>query len=399
MTKSFQILAAEWTSRGFRPRGSRVRFVTLLTFLLPVVIWGCGEDDGNVAGLPVQSSSVAGMAVSQTNLVSDVQGRAAVTDPNLVNAWGIAASPTGPFWISDNGQGVSTLYDGAGQPFPIGQPLVMTVSPPAGSPAETTAAPTGTVFNGTADFVVTDGTHSGPSLFLFATEDGTLSGWNSGVNLAAAILTVDNSASAAVYKGLALGGNAGGNALYATNFSAGRIDVFDHAFAPAILSGSFADPSIPAGFAPFGIANLGGSLYVTYAKQDDQQHDDVRGPGNGFVNVFDTNGNLMRRFASQGTLNSPWGVVLTPAGFGSLGNTILVGNFGDGEISAFDPINARFLGQLNDGRNPLKIDGLWGLNFGNGASAGDANTLFFTAGPNEEKHGLFGALRPAASGM
>jgi uncharacterized protein (TIGR03118 family) len=361
-----------------------------LAALLTVAICGCGgSDSGNGAGMPVR----------QTNLVADEAGTAATADPNLVNPWGIAAEPAGPFWINDNGQGVSTLDDGAGHPFPDGQPLVVTIPPPAGSPAGTTAAPTGMVFNDTQDFVVTEGTRSAASVFIFATEDGTLSGWNPNVDVGAAILAVDNSANNAVYKGLALGSNASGNVLFATDFHNSRIDAFDRTFAPAFLSGSFADSSIPAGFAPFGIATIQGRVYVTYAKQDADQHDDVSGPGNGFVNVFDTNGNLMRRFASQGVLNSPWGVVLAPPGFGPFGNAILVGNFGDGAISAFDPTSGLLLGQLTDGNNVLKIDGLWGLIFGNGATAGGVNTLYFTAGPDEEQHGLFGMLQPVTSGM
>jgi uncharacterized protein (TIGR03118 family) len=358
-----------------------------LACLLPVILAGCGGSDGGGA---------TGMSVFRTNLVADVSGQAAVTDPNLVNAWGIAASPTGPFWISDNGQGESTLYDGSGQPFPVGQPLVVTIPAPPDSPADTTAAPTGMVFNGTNDFVIMQGTQSGPSLFIFATEDGTLSGWNPNVNAGAAIVTVDNSRSGAEYKGLALVGSATENRLYATDFHGGGIDVFDATFGPATVSGSFTDPNIPAGFAPFGIANIDGSLYVTYAKQDDEQEDDVKGPGNGFVDVFDPNGTLVRRFASRGPLNSPWAVVLAPAGFGSFGSSILVGNFGDGRISAFDRTSGSFLGQLSDGSSPIVIDGLWGLIFGNGASAGDVNTLFFTAGPEDEQHGLFGMLRPMA---
>jgi uncharacterized protein (TIGR03118 family) len=365
--------------------------LVLLMSLLQLATAGCGGSD---------SGSAASMVVRETKFVSDISGQAAVMDPDLVNAWGIAASPTGPFWIADNGQGVSTLYDGSGHPFPASQPLVVTVPPPDGSPDGTTAAPTGVVFNGTNDFVITQGTQSGPSLFIFATEDGTLSGWSPNVNATAAVLTADNSGSGAVYKGLALGNSsAAGNLLYATNFHAGRIDVFDRNFAPANLAGAFADPNIPAGFAPFGIANIQGGLYVTYAKQDEDQHDDVKGPGNGFVDVFDADGNLVRRFASQGPLNSPWGVVLAPATFGSLGNTILVGNFGDGHISAFDRASGSFLGQLSDGQNLVEIDGLWGLSFGNGAAAGDVNTLFFTAGPNDEQDGLFGALQPVMGGM
>jgi uncharacterized protein (TIGR03118 family) len=391
MTTSVRFFTDRRTST--RCRGSLRPATLWIAALLAAAICGCGGSDSGGAG------NGAGMPVRQTNLISDEAGKAAMVDPDLVNPWGIAASPTGPFWINDNGQGVSTLDDGSGHPFPVGQPLVVTVPPPAGSPAGTTAAPTGMVFNSTQDFVVTEGMGSAASLFIFSTEDGTVSGWNPNVDGGAAILAVDNSASGAVYKGLALGSNAGGRVLFATDFHNGRIDAFDGTFAPATLSGSFADPRIPAGFAPFGIATIQNSLYVTYAKQDADQHDDVAGPGNGFVDVFDSSGNLMRRFASQGVLNSPWAVVLAPPGFGRLGNAVLVGNFGDGKISAFDFASGAFLGQLTDGVNPLRIDGLWGLIFGNGATAGGVNTLYFTAGPDGEQHGLFGMLQPATGGM
>jgi uncharacterized protein (TIGR03118 family) len=327
--------------------------------------------------------------VHQTNLVSDIPGLAATTDPNLVNPWGIASSPTSPFWIADNGTGVSTLYNGAGQPIP----LVVTIPPPAGSPPGATAAPTGTVFNPTSDFVVLQGMASGPSRFLFATEDGTISGWNPTVDLTHAILAVDNSASGAIYKGLALGNNGTGNFLYAANFHASTVDVFDHNFVETALPGSFSDPLLPPGFAPFGIANLGGDLYVTYAKQDADQEDDVAGPGNGFVDVFDTNGNLIRRLISGRPLNSPWGLAIAPSTWGRFAGDLLVGNFGDGRINAFDPTTGEGEGGLRtDGHAPLTIPGLWGLRFGNGGNGGDASTLFFTAGPNDEADGLFGSL-------
>lgn len=327
----------------------------------------------------------------QTNLVSDIPGVAKVTDPNLVNAWGLSHSPTSPWWISDNGTGVSTLYDGHGHPFPIGSPLVVTIPPPANSPAGTISAPTGNVFNGTGGFIVSQGGNSGSSFFIFATEDGTISGWNPNVNLNNAILAVDNSSSGAVYKGLAIANNGSGDFIYATNFRNGTIDVFDTNFAPAHLSGSFSDPNIPAHYAPFNIQSLGGNLYVTYAKQDAAKHDDVSGPGHGFLDVFDTNGNLIRRLVSHGALNSPWGLALAPAKFGQFSNDLLVGNFGDGRINAYDPNSGAFLGPLKDRRGmAIQIDDLWGLAFGNGATAGETNQLFFTAGISDEQHGLFG---------
>jgi len=333
----------------------------------------------------------------QTNLVSDLPGVAAVTDPHLVNAWGMSHSATSPWWISDNGTGFSTLYNGRGTPFPPGSPLVVTIPPPLGSPAGTTATPTGNVFNSSSGFIVTKNGASGRPNFIFATEDGTISGWSPAVDPTNAILAVDKSASGAVYKGLALGSNGSGDFLFATNFHNGTVDVFDTHFAPVSLAGSFADPSIPAGFAPFGIANLGGRLYVTYAKQNAEKHDDVAGPANGFVDIFDTNGNLIRRLVTRGRLNSPWGVTFAPADFGQFSNDLLVGNFGDGRINVVDPHTGDFLGQLRDHNNTaITIDGLWGLAFGNGANAGPTNTLFFTAGIDHEAHGLFGSLRHEA---
>jgi uncharacterized protein (TIGR03118 family) len=336
-------------------------------------------------------------AYLQTNLVSDIPHLARHTDPNLVNPWGLSASPDGKVRVSDNGTGLSTLYTGNGTALP----QVVTIPPPAGSPPGTTAAPTGNVLNKTSDFVIRAGHRSGPATFVFATEDGTLSGWNPAVNRTDAILTVDNSASGAVYKGLAPGRNARGNFLFATNFHAGTIDVFDAHFHQVHLAGPFIDPQLPPppigqpGFAPFGIQNIGGNLFVTYALQQPGQHDDMAGPGNGFVDVFDTNGHLLRRFASHGTLDSPWGMAVAPDDFGPFSHALLVGNFGDGRVNAFNRTTGAFLGQLADtaGR-PITIDGLWGLTFGSGNEEEGAPTLFFAAGINDEADGLFGTLQP-----
>ena len=328
----------------------------------------------------------------QTNLVSDGAIAAVTTDPNLVNSWGIANLPGSPFWIGDNATGVSTLYDGNGVPQPTSPgPLVVTIPLPSGSSA-TNAAPTGIVANTTSGFVVT-GTGA-PALFIFDTEDGTISAWNlSNSPLTKATLMVDNSGMGAVYKGLALGSNSGGTFLYATNFNSGQVDVFNDAFAPVTLSGSFSDPGLPAGYAPFGIANINGALFVTYALQDSAKHDDVAGHGHGFVDVFDTDGNLIRRFASRGNLNSPWGLAQATFDFGSFSGAILVGNFGDGRIGAFDPVSGKALGQLRDAKNKMiVIDGLWALTFGNGALNALPDTLYFTSGPDHEQHGLFGSL-------
>jgi uncharacterized protein (TIGR03118 family) len=348
-----------------------------------------------VTGTRVVAGGDSGRSYRQVNLVSDVSGVAAVTDPNLVNPWGLVHSPTSPWWISDNGTGVSTLYDGAGEPFPVGSPLMVTIPPPAGG---SSASPTGVVFNGTSNFTVSAGATSAPALFIFATEDGTISGWAPQVDLHNAILEVDNSAnptaaSGAVYKGLAPGTANGADFLYATNFRAARIDVFDHAFKP-VSAFSFSDAAIPAGFAPFGIANIGNKLYVTYAEQNAAKHDDVSGPGNGFVDVYSSTGALLQRLVSHGVLNSPWGMALAPNGFGKFSRDLLVGNFGDGHINAYDPKNGELQGTLldEDGK-PIVIGGLWGLGFGNGANAGPTHDLFFTAGIGAEGHGLFGDLK------
>ncbi len=330
------------------------------------------------------SSTAFAQRYAQTNLVSDTPGVAAVTDPNLVNPWGISFSSSSPFWFSDNGTGLSTLYSGSSI-----IPLVVTVPPPNGS--TDTATPTGTVFNGTANFVVSSGGASGPAVFLFATEDGTISGWSPAVDHTHAILAVDNSALGAVYKGLASVNTASGSFLYATNFHDGSIEMYDSNFQ---LVKTFTDTDLPAGFAPFGIRTIKGKLYVTFAKQDAEKHDDAAGTGRGFVDVFDIHGNKLSRLISHGALNSPWGLALAPSNFGLFSNALLVGNFGNGRINAYDPATGASLGSLRDSKGkPLWIDGLWGLAFGNGKAAGPKNALFFTAGPDGEAHGLYGELQ------
>jgi uncharacterized protein (TIGR03118 family) len=330
----------------------------------------------------------------QTNLVSDVPGLANFTDPNLVNPWGLAAGPAGPFWVSDSGTGVSTLYDGQGQPQPSGSPLVVSI-PGLAESSGLKGTPTGTVFNGGPGFTVSANGQTGSSLFLFATEDGLIAGWSPHVEPTHAIVAVDNSSAGATYKGLALDTDSTGRALLvATNFATGKIDVFDEHFQAAGLAGSFTDPNLPAGYAPFGIQNIDGRLYVTYAKQDASKHNDMAGAGNGFLDVFSGDGVLQQRLASQGPLNSPWGLALAPADFGEFSRDLLVGNFGDGHINVFEPNTGRFLGQLDDSQgNPITIDHLWGLEFGNGAGAGNTHTLFFNAGIDNQRHGLFGKLQ------
>ena len=356
-----------------------------------------------------------------TPLTSDLPNTAPNQDPVLQNAWGVAFTPGGsPFWIADNATGCSTLYDGAGVPtggspplkvkipLPSGQPSAtscMTV-PPNANPAPTNAAPTGMVWNPTTNpmtaFLV-PGTKL-PAAFIWATEDGTISAWAGGLaNLTPplpannAVLAIDNpnTTSGPVYKGLVFGTNVNGVFLFATNFRGGTVDVFDHNYQPATTDGGFNDPDIPTGFAPFGIENIDGNLFVTYAKQRlPDKHDDMAGSGNGFVDVFDTDGHLLRRFASQGPLNSPWGIARASFAFGRFSGDILVGNFGNGKIHAFDS-NGNSLGMLRDANGkPLVIDGLWKLTLGGGAKS-SSDTLYFTAGPNGEMDGLFGTITPA----
>lgn len=334
------------------------------------------------SALPAFSGSI----YSQTNLVSDIPGMALITDASLVNPWGIVDSSSSPWWLSDNGTGVATVYTGAGAKVA----LTVTVPPPAGSLPGTTSAPTGQVFNTTSDFKV----GGASSNFIFATEDGTISARTTGTT---ATLEVDNSGSGAVYKGLALGNNGTANFLYAANFNSGKIDVFDTNYMSATLAGNFTDSTLPAGYAPFDVSNIGGVLYVTYALQDAAKHDDVAGLGNGYVDEFSTKGNFIKRLISNGPLDSPWGLALAPGNFGSFSNDLLVGNFGNGLINVFNPSTGVLLGDLQDaGGNPIVNQGLWGLAFGNGSASGATNTLYFTAGipgpDHVEDHGLFGDI-------
>ena len=337
-----------------------------------------------VQAVPAQAGVARG-SFHQTNLVSDVPGLAAITDPNLVNPWGLSASATSPIWVANNGTGTSTLYNTADQKVPL------TVTIPA--PDGTSGTPTGTVFNGTADFRVSSGAASGPSRFLFATEDGTILGWNPGVKPTTAVIAVDNSPSHAIYKGLTNGSVGASNFLYAANFHSGAVDVFDGSFHPVTVAGAFTDPSLPAGFAPFGIQNIGGWIYVTYAMQDAAAKDEVAGPGLGYVDIYAANGDFVRRFASAGTLNAPWGLSMAPANFANFHGDVLVGNFGDGRINAYTPAGT-FRGQLKSETNaPIQIDGLWGLRVGNGGNGGNVDSLYFAAGIDDEAHGLYGKIR------
>lgn len=335
------------------------------------------------------SAHAQGDTYRQRNLVSDGSVPADNTDANLVNGWGITFNPFGFVWVADNGTGVSTLYNGAGTP----QSLVVRIPPPANASGNGT--PTGIVFNGSPGFEVSRGGTSDPSRFIFATEDGVIAGWSPNVDPTNAIRAVDNSTSTgAVYKGLALSAGGRGNLLYAADFFNNKIDVFDSSFKPVTLpSDAFSDSNLPAGFAPFGIQEINGDIYVAYAKQSDDRREDVTGQGLGYVNVFDPNGRLIKRVASQGALNAPWGMALAPAGFGKFAGRLLIGNFGDGTINAYDVATGDFVGTLTGAnQQPIRIDGLWGIAFGNGFENQPVDTLFFAAGPDDETHGLYGRI-------
>jgi uncharacterized protein (TIGR03118 family) len=358
-------------------------------------------------------SEAAENAYKVSPLVSNIAGEAAMQDKVLQNAWGVAFSPAGsPFWVNDNVTGCSTLYSGNGTkvPLQVSIPLPGNVIPsnscqpvdPNHPSSVTPASPTGILWNPSASFLV-PGTKL-PASFIFATEDGTVSAWTGGLNPAdSAVLAVDNSstptaADGAVYKAIVFGLNAKGGFLFATNFRSGKVDVFGPngatgLFTAATTDGGFVDPKIPAGYAPFGIQNIDGDLFVTYAKQNAQKHDDSAGPGRGFVDVFDTDGHLLRRFASRGPLNSPWAVTHASYAFGRFSGKILIGNFGDGRINAFEA-DGKFIGELEDvNGHPLVIDGLWTLTLGGGRGS-SSDTLFFTSGPNHETDGVFGTIVP-----
>jgi len=363
----------------------------------------CAPDRSSSSSTAAQSSaleSTGGLYV-QRNLVSDGAVPAEHVDTNLVNAWGITHRGASPWWVSDNGKGVATIYNGEGVAQFGTPPLVVSVTGAGGG----SAAPTGVVANTGTNFVVSSGGAQGPAFFIFASEDGTISGWNPNVpppippatRSTVTILTVDNSSpnplGGAVYKGLAIASTPSGDRLYATNFRGAAVDVFDGAFASVSTSGGFLDSNIPAGYAPFGIRAIDDTIYVTYALQDAAKHDDVAGKHHGFVNAFTTDGVLLRRVASGVKLDSPWGLAMAPAaGFGRISGKLLVGNFGDGHIIGYS-IGADDGGAYLTGKGGrITIHGLWGLGFGNGAAAGPTNVLFFAAGPNDESDGLFGRI-------
>jgi uncharacterized protein (TIGR03118 family) len=390
----------------------------------------------------VAAAKIASGTVLQTNLVSDLPGVATVQDPNLINPWGISESGGSPFWVSDNNAGVTTLYGGTTTLSKVG--LVVSIPTPPDPTGGGT--PTGTVFNiaGAGSFPVSGVNSSNvqtsaKSLFLFATEDGTIVGWNPGVNPQGfapanagtyAIIAVDSSGNnftnpdpnqetGAVYKGLAIAtsntpiiaSDANSTALlYASNFRAGTIDVFDTQFSKvtALPTGAFTDPGLPDGYAPFNVQVLNGKVYVSFALQNDNSHDDVAGKHHGFVDVFNLDGTPglpdgQVRLVSRGALDSPWGLAIAPAGFAGLSAgtdpVLLVGNFGDGFIHAYDAATGDLVGQLTDpDGEPIQIDGLWALKVGNGGNGGLTNTVYFTAGLFGETHGLFGSLASVAPG-
>lgn len=311
------------------------------------------------------------------NLVSDVPDAAELTDPNLVGPWGLAVGPGGLIWVANNGAGVAAAYDSTG--MPLNREVV--IPPAAGSMLA--AAPTGIVFNGTEDFLVGPNM---PATLILATEDGTIAGFNGATGT---IFNADFSTAGAVYTGITLGANDNDNYLYAANFGLGTVDVFDVNFSPVTLDGTFNDPNLPAGFVPFNIRNIDGRLYVAYALKDTPTGDPVPGPGNGYINVFDTNGHLLRRLVSQGPLDSPWGMALAPGGFGGYGGALLVGNSGDGRINLFNPTTGELLGAIEDELGQgIVIEGLRGLEFGKGANS---RTLYFTAS-TADAGGLLGSI-------
>jgi uncharacterized protein (TIGR03118 family) len=308
---------------------------------------------------------------------------ARITDPNLVNPWGLAAGPNTPLWVADNGTDLSTVYSGGiDGSAPAIVPLVVRI--PGG-------APTGIVFNRTDGFVVSGSGASAPARFIFASEAGQITGWSPQVPTSDEAHPAVTSPGA-VYKGLAIFGTGHDVRLYAADFHNARIDVFDEHFDRVKTPGAFVDSDLPDGYAPFNVQELGDRIYVTYAKQDETATDDVPGEGFGFVDVYSPAGKLIKRLISHGKLNAPWGLALAPSHFGEFGGDLLVGNFGDGRINAYNPWSGNFEGRLTDEHgNPIEIDELWALRFGNG-TFGTPATLVFTAGIGEEEHGLLGEI-------
>jgi uncharacterized protein (TIGR03118 family) len=334
--------------------------------------------------LPAFSQGTNTNIYIQHNLVSDIPGMADVTDSHLINPWGNCESASSPFWVSNQGTGTATVYSGSG----VASSTVVAV--PNGATKQSITGPSGQVQNSSTGFVLSNGKAAS---FIFVTLDGTLSAWNGGT---VATVMADNSAAGAIYTGLAI--NPAGPTLYVTNFNSGKIEVYDTNFHATTASGGFTDPNLPSGYAAYNIWNLGGKLYVTYALQNSTKNGPVGAAGNGLVDAFDYNGNLLQRLVSNGPLNAPWGVAIAPANFGAFSGALLVGNFGDGTINAFNLTTGNSLGAMKDQNgNTIAISGLWALLFGNGKNGGDPNTLYITAGIQGEKHGLLASIAPPAA--
>jgi uncharacterized protein (TIGR03118 family) len=362
--------------------------------LVTLTVGGLAAASAVAVAAPAQHQSLTGREFHQTNLVADrASAGAVITDPTMLNPWGLALSATSPLWVSDNNSGLATIYS-----IPAGGTTVtkagLTVTVQGGRAATNDgSSPTGQVFNSTTGFVVTGPAGSGPAAFIFDSESGQIQAWTPKADPAHAVVEV--SSPTAVYKGLTIAGTDQGTFLYAANFNAGTVDVFNSSFQLTHLVGGFSDPGIPSGYAPFGIQEINGLIYVTYAQQDAAKHDDVAGPGKGFIDIYTTNGLLLKRLASRGALNAPWGLAQAPAGFGKFGGHLLVGNFGNGWINAFDQFSGNPDGPLlNQQGAPIAIDGLWALQFGT-ASTGGTGTLLFSSGPNGQANGLIGSLNPA----
>ncbi len=362
------------------PTLSAATRVGVTGLLLSLLACGGGSSSGDTTPAPAPAPP----SFQVTNLVSDqAAAGAATTDANLVNAWGLAYGPTTDFWVANQGTATSTVYDGLGKRPVV--PIVVTVPLMSG---QVMAGPTGMVFNGSTAFAGDE--------FIVASLEGCICGWSAGATMTR---RVDNSTSAAVYSGLAQGAVGTATYLFAANLAAGKVEVFDATYTPISLGASaFVDPTLPAGFSPYNVQVLAGNLYVTYAKHAPATLRETPGAGLGHVSVFSLEGTFVRRVASGGALNAPWGMAIAPAGFGNFGGALLVGNFGDGRITAFDPTTGAQLGQLSDANNaPLAIPGLWALTFGNDLAAGSSHQLYVTAGPQAETHGLFATISYGAT--
>jgi uncharacterized protein (TIGR03118 family) len=355
--------------------------LTALAGAATLTACGGGYGGGNTApALPPAPPVVAGTPLKITNLVADVAGVAAQTDAKLVNPWGIAFNPAGFVWVADNGSAVSTLYDGNGVP----QSLVVTTPP----------SPTGIVFNSSTDFKISQNGVSAASPFIFASANGSIAAWSPKVNATNALTIVDGAGAQAVYKGLAIATFNSANYIYAADFHNNRIDVFDGGFNKTTVPGGFKDAALPAGYAPFGIQAIGDRIYVSYAMRPATGDVQVKGAGLGAIDVFDTGGNLVKQLVTAGgALNAPWGMAVAPSNFGTYSGKLLVTNFGDGKINAYDPATGAATGPLGkaDG-TAIAIDGLWGIAFGPGPNSQPTNTLFFTSGPSSGAHGLYGRI-------